>query len=181
MYAGAELTHTLSFGLSITEGETATLRKASLEVRRVRNEVNRLDKERWDCDDIEDPVVERANHVKNTTQQLIDKALQELKTYHDQKDDEWSCPRTYIHEPYPVRMNHGEGYALTLNDADDVEFRVNYKPYNYVRGTLNGSPSQLERVRTALKRDDWRVGTAELLYKHNEWRLHVTITHANTK
>lgn len=124
----AELTHTLSFGLNITEGEPANLREASLEARRIRNEVNRLDREGYDWDNIEDPVTERANHVKNTTQQIIDKALQEIETYHDHKDDEdreWGRPRTYIDEPYPVRMNHGEGYALSLNDdTDTVEFRI---------------------------------------------------------
>ncbi|MDQ2049122.1 transposase [Natronolimnohabitans sp. A-GB9] len=176
----AELTHSLSFGLDSTEGEPANLREASLEARRIRNEVNRLDRQGWDWDDIETPITERANHVKNTTQQLIDKALQEIETYHEHKDADrldWGRPRTYIDEPYPVRMNHNEGYALTLNENGEVAFRISYKPYNYVRGTLQGSPDHRERVKTALTSDDWRVGTAELVYKHDEWRLHVTTTH----
>lgn len=177
----AELTHNLSFGLNIVEGESANLREASLEARRIRNEVNRLDRHGWDWDNIEDPVTERANHVKNTTQQIIGKALQEIETYHEHKDDEtlvWGRPRTYIHEPYPVRMNHGEGYALTLNDDnDDVEFRISYKKRHFVRGTLTGASDHLERVKTALRNEDWRVGTAELVHKHDEWRLHVTVTH----
>lgn len=176
----AELTQNLSFGLNIVEGRPANLREASLEARRIRNEVNRLDRQGWDWDDIEDPVAERTNHVKNTTQQLIDKALQEIKTYQDHKDDErlgWERPRTYLDEPYPVRMNHGEGYALTPNSDGEVEFRISYKKRQFVRGTLQGSPDHLERVKTALESNEWRVGTAELVYKHDEWRLHVTVTH----
>lgn len=86
--------------------------------------------------------MDNANHVKNTSQLIVDKAFDELETYHDHKNDdnkEWGRPATYIHEPYPVRMNHGEDYQLTVNDSGDVEFRISYKPYNYVRGTLQGN------------------------------------------
>lgn len=77
-----------------------------------------------------------------------------------------------------MRMNHEEGYALTLDDeSGDVRFRVSYRPYHYVTGTLRGSPHHLERVKTALQNAEWRVGVAELVYKHDEWRLHVTVTH----
>jgi putative transposase len=172
-----ELTHTLSFGLTIHEGSSDNLHEGCLEARRIRNEVNRLDREGWDWNDIHDTVVDNANHVKNTTQLLVQKALGERETYHDHKGDGWGRPFPYIHEPYPMRMNHNEGYALTVDDAGDIRFRVSYKPYNYVKGVLQGSPDHLERVKTALASEAWRVGVAELVYKHDEWRLHVTVTH----
>jgi len=172
----AGLTQTLSFGLTFQTGSSDNLHDGCLEARRVRNEVNRLDKEGWDWDDIHDTVVDNANLVKNTTQLLVQKALGELKTYHDHKDDEWGRPYPYIHETYPLRMNHDEGYALTVDESGDVRFRISYKPYNYVKGVLRGSPDHLKRVKTALSCDAWRVGVAELVYKHDEWRLHVTVT-----
>jgi len=173
----SEPTHTLSFGLTLHEGRSENLHDGCLEARRVRNEVNRLDKEGWDWDDIHDTVVDNANHVKNTTQLLVQKALGELETYHDHKNEDWGRPFPYIHESYPMRMNHDEGYALTVDDLGDVRFRVSYKPYNYVKGVLRGSPTHLEQVKTALNSDSWRVGVAELVYKHDEWRLHVSVTH----
>lgn len=175
----SELTETLSFGLVIHEGSSDNLHEGCLEARRVRNEVNRLDREGWDWDDIHDTVVDNANHVKNTTQLLVQKALGEIETYHDHKNDEWGRPRPYIHESYPMRMNHNEGYALTVDDSGNVRVRVSYKPYNHVKGVLHGSPDHLERVKNALDSDAWRVGVAELVYKHDEWRLHVTVTHGN--
>lgn len=173
----AGLTQTLSFGLTIQTGSPDNLHDSCLEARRVRNEVNRLDREGWDWNDIHDTVVDNANHVKNTTQLLVQKALKEIETYHDHKDDDWGRPSPYIDEPYPMRMNHNEGYALTVDDSGDVRFRVSYKPYNYVKGVLRGSPTHLERVKNALNSDSWRVGVSELVYKHNEWRLHVSVTH----
>lgn len=173
----SELTQTLSFGLSIEQGSSDDLHAGCLEARRIRNEVNRLDKQGWDWDDIHDTVVDNANHVKNTSQLIAQKALGELETYHDNKDDDWGRPYPYIDEPYPMRMNHDEGYALTVDENGDVRFRISYKPYNYVKGTLRGSPDHLDRVKNALQCDSWRVRTAEVIHKHDEWRLHVTVTH----
>lgn len=173
----SELTQTLSFGLTIHEGCSDNLHEGCLEARRVRNEVNRLDKEGWDWNDIHDTVVDNANHVKNTTQLLVQKALGEIETYLDHKDDRWGRPYPYIHETYPMRMNHNEGYALTVVDSRDVRFRISYKPYNHVKGILRGSPDHLERVKNALESNSLRVGVAELVYKHDEWRLHISVTH----
>lgn len=173
------LTQTLSFGLNIQTGSPDNLHTGCLEARRVRNEVNRLDKQGWDWNDIHDTVVNNANHVKNTTQLLVQKTLKEIETYHDHKDEDWGRPFPYIHETYPMRMNHDEGYALTVDDSGNVRFRVSYKPYNYVKGVLRGSPDHLERVKTALTSEAWRVGVAELVYKHDEWRLHASVTHKN--
>jgi len=169
------LTKTLSFGLTIHTGSPDNLREGCIEARRIRNEFNRLDKENRDWKKIHDTVVDNANHVKNTTQLIVQKAFKEIETYHENKN--WGRPYPYIHETYPMRMNHNEGYALTLNDSGDVQFRVSYKPRNFVRGTLRGSPNHLEQVKTALESDEWRVGTAEVVYRHGEWQLHVTITH----
>lgn len=171
----SELTQTFSFGLSIEQGSSDDLHKGCLEARRIRNEVNRLDKQGWDWDDIHDTVVDNANHVKNTSQLIVQKSLGELEAYHD--NDDWGRPYPYIDESYPMRMNHNEGYALSIADNGDVRFRISYKPYNYVKGTLRGSPDHLERVKNALHCDAWRVGTAEVVRKHDEWRLHVTVTH----
>jgi IS605 OrfB family transposase len=172
----AGLTQTLSFGLIIQTGSPDNLHEGCLEARRVRNKVNRLDNEGWGWNDIHDTVVDNANLVKNTTQLLVQKAIGELDTYHDRKDEGWGRPYPYIHEMYPMRMNHDEGYALTVDDSGNVRFRISYKPYNYVKGVLRGSPDHLERVKTALNSEAWRVGVAELVYKHDEWRLHVTVT-----
>ena len=170
------LTHTLSFGLTIQTGSSDNLHEGCLEARRVRNEVNRLDKQGWDWDDIHDTVVDNANHVKNTTQLLVQKAFKEIETYHDHKNEDWGRPFPYIHETYPMRMNHNEGYALTVDGEGDVRFRVSHKPYNYVKGVLRGSPDHLHRLKNALSSTAWRVGVAELVYKHDEWRLHVSVT-----
>ncbi|MFD1562806.1 RNA-guided endonuclease TnpB family protein [Haloarchaeobius amylolyticus] len=173
----SEPTHTLLFGLTLHEGRSENLHEGCLEARRVRNEVNRLDDEGWDWNDIHDTVVDNATLVKNTTQLLVQKAFKEIETYHANKDDGWSRPFPYIHEPYPMRMNHNEGYALTVDDSGDVRFRVSCKPYNYVKGVLRGNPDHLERVKNALTSEAWRVGVAELVYKHDEWQLHMTVTH----
>jgi len=173
----SELTKTLSFGLQIHTGSSDNLQEGCLEARRIRNEVNRLDTERYDWNEIHDTVVKNANHVKNTTQLIVQKAFKEIKTYHN--NDDWGRPYPYIDETYPMRMNHNEGYALTLSDSGDVQFRVSYKPYNYVKGVLRGSPNHLEQIKNALNSDSWRIGVAEIVYKHDEWQLHVTVTHKN--
>ena len=47
----------------------------------------------------------------------------------------------------------------------------------HAKRMLCGSPDHFDRLRTAFSDDEWRVGTAEVVYKHDEWRLHVTVTH----
>ena len=173
----SELTKTLSFGLTIQTGSSDNLREGCIEARRIRNEVNRLDKAKHDWGEIHDTVVDNASHVNNTTQLIVQKAFKEIETYHN--NEKWGRPYPYIHETYPMRMNHNEGYALTVNDSGDVQFRVSYKPYNYVKGVLRGSPNHLEQIRNALNSDAWRIGVAEVVYKHDEWQLHVTVTHKN--
>lgn len=173
----SELTQTFSFGLTVQTGSPDDLREGCLEARRIRNEVNRLDKQGWDWDDIRKPVENRGNHVKNTTQLIIEKAIDEIQTYHDNKEDGWGRPHSYIDGLYPMRMNYGEGYNLTIDDSGEIRFRISSRPYNHVKGTLRGSPDHLKKLKNALQCDSWRVGTAEVVYKHDEWRLHVSVTH----
>ncbi|MFA9428390.1 RNA-guided endonuclease TnpB family protein [Natronorubrum sp. A-ect3] len=175
----SKLTQTLSFGLNIDTGSADDLQTGCLESRRIRNETNRLDRQGWDWKELKSIVVDNANHVKNTSQLIVDKALGEIKTYHDNKDDGWGRPYPYINGMYPMVMNHKEGYRLFLEDDDTVRFRISAAPRNHVKGELCGSPDHFDRVRTALENDDWRVGTAEVVYKHDEWRLHVAVTHKN--
>jgi putative transposase len=175
----SKLTQTLSFGLNIHTGSGDDLQNGCIEARRIRNETNRLDKHGWGWDKIKSTVVNNANHVKNTSQLIVDKALGELETYHDNKTDEWGRPYPYIDGIYPMVMNHEEGYRLFLEDHGTVRFRISAEPRNHVKGELRGSPDHFDRLRTAINDDDWRVGPAEVIHKHNEWRLHVTITHEN--
>ena len=169
------LTQTLSFGLDIATGSPDDLHDGCIEARRIRNEVNRLDRQHWDWGEIKSIVVDNADHVQNTTQLIVDKALGEIERYHDNKADGWGRPYPYIEGRYPMVMNHTEGYRLFPED-DAIRFRISAAPRNHVKGELRGSPDQLDRLRTALNNAEWRVGTAEVVYKQGEWRLHVTVT-----
>lgn len=164
----SKLTHTLSFGLDIHTGSGDDLQTDCLEARRIRNETNRLDQAGWDWSDIKSTVVDNADHVKNTSQLIVDKALGELETYHDNKDDGWGRPYPYIDESYPMVMNHGEGYHLFPEDNDTVRFRVTATRGPHVKGEFRGSPGHFDRLRTAFIGDEWRVGTAEVVHKHDE-------------
>jgi len=171
------LTQTLSFGLDIHTGSDDDLQTGCLESRRIRNETNRLDRQGGDWSDIKSTVVDNANHVKNTSQLIVDKALGEIETYHDNKDDGWGRPYPYIDRVYPMVMNHGEGYRLFPEDGGLIRFRVTATRGTHVKGELRGSPDHFDQLRTAFNDDEWRVGTAEVVHKHGEWRLHVTVTH----
>ena len=82
----SKLTQTLSFGLDIDTGSGNDLQTGCLEARRIRNETNRLDGQGWEWDTIKSTVVDNSDHVNNTTQLIVDKALGEIETYHDNKD-----------------------------------------------------------------------------------------------
>lgn len=128
----------MSFGLDIHTGSGHDLQHGGLEARRIRNEINRLDKHGWDWSDIKSAVVDSADHVKNTSQLIIDKALGELDTDHDHKDDNWGRPCPYIDRSYPMVMTHGEGYRL-FTDSDRVRFRITATRGTHVKGELRGS------------------------------------------
>jgi transposase, IS605 OrfB family, central region len=75
-------------------------------------------------------------------------------------------------------MNNGEGYDLSVNEGTgEVEYRVSALKYQHVRGMLNGSKQHLNRLKTALFTDEWRVGTAEVVSKYGRYELHINVTH----
>lgn len=170
------LTSTLVFQLNIHEGSQQLLDTGQLEARRVVNEIFRLDAHGYDWETIEDNVVERSNHVQNTTQRLFDKATDALERYYD--EDDYGHPRQNHEESFPLRMNHGEGYQLSVDESSDsISFRVTALKRNFVRGTLKRSQHHTERLKTALTDDDWRVGTAEVVRKRDRHELHINVTH----
>lgn len=170
------LTSTLVFQLDIREGSQQLLHSGQLEARRVVNEIFRLDAEGYDWNTIEETVVDRSNHVKNTTQRLFDKATDALERHYD--EDDYGHPRQNYDDGYPIRMNHGEGYKLSPDDdSENITFRVTALKHQFVRGVLQGSQQHLDRLRTGLNDDDWRVGTAEVVQKRDRHELHVNVTH----
>jgi transposase, IS605 OrfB family, central region len=138
------------------------------------NEVLRLNYDGWDWDKIEDVVEQNADLVQNTAQRIIDKVFDALGNYYD--NDDWGRPQ-YKHETFPLRMNYGEGYNLFLED-ETVRFRISAKPYNHVKGELQGTQDQFNLLTQAIKHDDcdWHVGTAEALCRNGREELHVTVT-----
>ncbi|MCD2200743.1 hypothetical protein LPA44_12665 [Halobacterium sp. KA-4] len=170
------LTSTLVFQLDIHEGSQQLLDTGQLEARRVVNEIFRLDDEGHAWKTIEDKVVKRSTHVQNTTQRLFDKATDALERYYD--EDDYGHPRQNHDESFPPRMNHGEGYQLSLDEkSESISFRVTALKRNFVRGTLQSSQHQINRLKTALTDDNWRVGTAEVVRKRDRHELHVNVTH----
>lgn len=170
------LTRTLVCELAIDEGSPRLLTQGQREARRVVNEVFRLDREGYDWNQIEDIVTDRSTHVKNTTQQLVEKATDALERYYD--EDDYGRPHPNYEDPFPLRMNHGEGYALTLDEESGaVEFRITAQKGTFVRGTLQSSLDQLEMLQTALTDEEWRVGTAEVISAERGYELHINITH----
>jgi putative transposase len=168
------LTSTLVFQLKPDRKGKRLLNNGQLEARRVVNEIFRLDREGYDWNEIEEIIQDRSSHVKNTTQRLFDKALDALERYHD--EEEYGRPRQNYEDEYPIRMNYGEGYDLEVNSGE-IQYRVSALKYKHVRGTLHGSPQHLERLKTAIKSDDWRVGTAEVVNRCGKYELHVNVTH----
>lgn len=75
------------FKLKFDTGSGDDLQTNCIEVRRISNEAYRLDRAGWDWDDTKSTIVDNANHVKNTSQLIVDKSLGEIETYHDNKDD----------------------------------------------------------------------------------------------
>lgn len=170
------LTRTLVCQLDINEGSPRLLTQGQTEARRVVNEVFRLDQEGCDWERIEDVVVDRSSHVKNTTQRLVHKSIDALERYYD--EDDYGHPRQNHEYTFPLRMNHGEGYALTLDDETGaVNFRITAQKRTFVRGTLRSAPDQIEMLQTALTDVEWRVGTAEVINRNGSDELHINLTH----
>jgi len=170
------LTQTLVFQLKPNEEGKQLLHYGQLEARRVVNEIYRLDNEHYDWNTIEHIVQERSSHVKNTTQRLYDKATDDLELHYNEED--YGHPSQEHQDSYPIRMNYGEGYTLEINkETGDITYRVSALKGKLVRGTLHGSPQNLERLEDAMDTDGWRVGTAEVVNKYGRYELHVTVTH----
>ena len=104
-----ELTHTLDFQLGMREGDSPLLRDGTLESRRVVNEVFCFDKEGWDWSDIDGAVVDRSDHVQNTTQRLVAKATTALREYDSDEDHDYGRLNNTVRELFLIRMNHQVG------------------------------------------------------------------------
>mgnify|MGYP006926868273 CR=1 FL=1 len=159
------LVKTLDFQLNIQSDNESLLEDATLESRWAYNETIRLAKQGVDWDEIPDRVADDADLVKNTTQRVVAKALGAMENYHEY--DDFGQPSHTKDGAYPLRANFTEGYNLSLTDDGDVAFRISAKPYNHVKGVLEGSDAHLDILKTALESDEWKIGTAEALF-HND-------------
>ena len=167
------LTKTLVFQMTIEDDEER-LHDALHESRRVYNETIRLAKEGEGRKTISSRMEEEADLVKNTTQRIVEKALNAMENYYEYED--YNLPSHTKSGIYPVRSNYREGYNL-FPEEDYIRFRLSTRPYNPVHGVLEGSKNHLDQLRKAIRSDQWRVGTAEALLQNNNYELHIDITH----
>lgn len=129
-----------------------------------------------DWDDIRKQMEGEANLVKNNIQLVVKKALGAMENYYDYED--FGKPEYPKGGMYPLRMNFREGYNLTLDEeTGDVRFRVSTKPYHPVKGVVSGDPAHLDILRDALTSDEWKITTAEALFRGGRPELHVNVTH----
>ena len=168
------LIKTLDFQLDIQSDNKSLLYDATLEARSVYNETIRLAKEGVDWGAIPDRVADDADLVKNTTQRVVAKALGSMENYYEY--DDFGLPSHAKDGTYPLRANYEEGYNLSLTDDGDVAFRISAKPYNHVKGVLEGSDAHFDILKSALESDEWKIGTAEALFHDENAKLHVKIT-----
>jgi len=168
------LVKTLDFQLDIQSDNESLIRDACLESRSVYNETIRLAKEGVNWDVIPDRVADDANLVKNTTQRVVAKALGAMENYYEY--DDFGQPSHTKDGVYPLRANYEEGYNLSLTDEGNIAFRISTKPYKHVKGVLKGSDAHLDILQTALKSDEWKIGTAEALFHDDNPELHVNVT-----
>ncbi|MFA9504886.1 RNA-guided endonuclease TnpB family protein [Natrinema sp. H-ect1] len=173
MTGSQALVKTLDFQLDIQSDNEGLLYDATLEARRVYNETIRFAKEGVDWNSISPRLEDDANLVKNTTQRIVAKALGAMENYYEY--DDFGKPSHTKDSTYPLRANFTEGYNLSLTDEGDVAFRISAKPYNHVKGVLDGSDAHLDHLKTALKSDGWKVTTSETLWCDGEPELHVNI------
>ena len=174
MTGSQALVKTLDFQLNIQSDNKSLLYDATLEARSVYNETIRLAKEGVDWNTIPDRVADDANLVKNTTQRVVAKALGAMENYYEY--DDFGLPSHTKDGSYPLRANYEEGYNLSLTDDGNVAFRISAKPYNHVKGVLEGSDAHLDILQTALESDEWKIGTAEALFHNDTPELHVNVT-----
>ena len=170
---------TLDLQLDVRSANESLLYDACLEARSVYNETIRLAKRGVDRETILDRVAEGATLVKNTTQRVVVKALSAMENYCEH--DDFGLPSHTKDGPYPLQANYEEGYNLSLTDNGDVAFRISAKPYRHVRGTLEGDRAHLDNLETALTSDEWKVTTAETLWRGGNPELHVTNTEQSVR
>jgi putative transposase len=169
------LVKTLDFQLDIQSDNESLLRDACLESRSVYNETIRLAKDGVNWDAIPDRVADDADLVKNTTQRVVAKALGAMENYYEY--DDFGPPSHTKEGAYPLRANYEEGYNLSLiDDGGDVAFRISAKPYNHVKGILDGDDAHLDILKTALTSGEWKVTTAETLWRDGDPDLHINVT-----
>lgn len=118
------------------ENAEAKVTDATLESRSVYNDTIHLAKQGEDWNDIRRQMEQDADLVKNNTQLVVKKALEAMENYYEY--DNYNEPSYTKTGPYPLRMNHCEGYTLSLTDDGDVGFHLSPKPYHPVRGTVVG-------------------------------------------
>jgi len=168
------LIKTLTFQLAVESDNERLLYDATLEARSVYNETIRLAKQGVDWNEIPDRIADDAGLVKNTTQRIVAKALGAMENYHEY--DDFGQPSHTKDGTYPLRANYGEGYTLSLTDDGDVGFRISAKPYKHVKGVLNGNEAHLDILKTALASDEWKISTAEAVWRDDNPELHVNVT-----
>ncbi|GGK79453.1 RNA-guided endonuclease InsQ/TnpB family protein [Haloarcula sebkhae] len=168
------LVKTLDFQLNIQSDNEGLLYGACLEARSVYNEAIRLAKQDVDWDDITSRVADDADLVKNTTQCIVAKALNAMESYYEY--DDVGQPSHTKDGAFPLRANYEEGYNLSLTGGGTVAFRVSAKPYKHVKGILKGADAHLDILKTALTSHEWKIGTAEALFRNGNAELHVNVT-----
>ncbi len=89
--------------------------------------------------------------------------------------DDFGLPSHTKDGAYPLRANYEEGYNLSLSDDGDVAFRISAKPDKHVKGFFRGSDAHLDILKTALKSDEWKIGTTEALPHNDNSELHVNV------
>ena len=171
---GDRLVKTLPLGFAIeTDGGESLLRGACNEARSAYNQTIRDTKYGIDWGTIHDRV--EADLVKNSRQLIVEKAFDAVENFHEY--DDYGYPDHLTKGPYPLRMNFTEGYNLLLDDeTGEVRFRISAKPYHHVKGTVTGDPAHLDILRTALQSDEWKITTAEAMFRDGRPELHVNAT-----
>ena len=172
------LTKTFVFQLDPNESGQQLLDEAFLEARRVYNETIWRAKNGDDWDEIRQGLESDADLVNNTAQLVVQKSLEAMENYYEY--DDYNQPSHTKDGAYPLRSNYEEGYNLFLED-DSIRYRISAKPYNPVKGTLQGSLDAIERLRTAIESETWRVGTAEAMKRNGNYELHINITHTEAE
>jgi len=174
MTDGKTLIKTLTFQLAVESDNERLLYDATCEARSVYNETIRLAKLGVDWNEIPDRIANEADLIKNTTQRIVAKAFGAMESYHEH--DDFGKPSHTKEGTYPLRANFGEGYTLSRTEDGDIAFRISAKSYKHVTGVLKGSEAHLDILKAALASEEWRITTAEAMWRNDNPELHVNVT-----